>query len=98
MADEKQKTVWVDSELIEAIRSFSLAREVVHCGGGFLVDPLEIYADCPKCGAHIKLRSFTASYEIEDLFDAVLLWMNRPEAMDVLNRRQQKLIEAEPDD
>ena len=95
MTHEKYKTVWADSELVEAIDSFPLAKEVGHCGYKFSVDPFEVYADCPKCGERIKLRSFTASAEIEDIFDAVFLWMSRPEALEVAKRRQQKLIEAE---
>jgi hypothetical protein len=61
----------------------------------FAVPPFEIYADCPKCGAHIKLRSFTSSYEIEDVFDAVFLWLNRPEALEIAKARQKKIIEVE---
>ena len=96
METEKYKTIWVDSELIEAIQSFPLAREVEHCGGKFVIPPFEFYADCPQCGAHIKLRSFTSSYEIEDVFDAVFLWMSRPEALELAMSRQKKLMEAEP--
>jgi hypothetical protein len=95
MANEKYKSVWADSELVEAISSFPLTKEVEHCSGAFSVDPFEIYADCPTCGAEIKLRSFSASHEIEDVFDAVFLWISRPEAREVAERRQQKLIEVE---
>lgn len=98
MPNEKYKTVRADSELIEAIGSFPLAKEIEHCGDTFLVEPFEIYAACPKCGGQIKLRSFSASYEIEDVFDAIFLWMSKPEALEVMRRRQQKLIEAESEE
>ncbi len=95
MANQKHKITWADSELIEAIGSFPLAKEIEHCGGTFSVDPFEIYASCPKCRERIKLRSFSASYEIEDVFDAVFLWLNHPKAIEVAQRRQEKLLEGE---
>ena len=95
MDDQKYKTVWVDSEVIEAIESFFLSREVEHCGSSFSVPPFENYADCPKCNAHIKLCGFTSSYEIEDVFDSVLLWMSRPEAQEIAQARQKKIVELE---
>ena len=95
MTNKIHKTVWAVSELVEAIGSFPLAKEIEHCGDRFLVDPFEIYANCPKCGGQIKLRSFSASSEIEDVFDAVFSWMSNPEALEVAKRRQQKLIEAD---
>lgn len=98
MADEKHKTIRVAPELVEAIGAFPLAKRVEHCGDTFSVDPFEIYANCPKCGARIKLRSFSASYEIEDVFDAVFLWMSNPEALEVAKRRQRKLAEAESEE
>ncbi|HEV2799171.1 MAG TPA: hypothetical protein VGW12_01670 [Pyrinomonadaceae bacterium] len=98
MISEKHKTIWADSELIEGIGSFPLAKTVEHCGDGFSVDPFEVYAYCPKCGAQIKLRSFSASCEIEDVFDAIFLWMSMPGAFDVAERRRQKLIKAESEE
>ena len=95
MDEQKYKTVWVDSEIIEAIESFPLTRDLEHCGSKFSVPPFEIYADCPKCDAHIKLRSFTSSYEIEDVFDAIFLWLNRPEALEIAKSRIKKIIEVE---
>ena len=98
MTNEKYKTVWADSGLVEAISSFPLTKEIEHCGSKFSVDPFEIYARCPNCGEQIKLRSFTASHEVEDVFDAVFLWMSRPGAIEVAKRRQQKLLEAESEE
>ncbi len=98
MDDEQYKTVWVDSEVIEAIESFPLSREVEHCGSKFSVPPFEIYADCPRCKAQIKLRGFTSSYEIEDVFDSVFLWMSRPEALEIAQARRQKIIEIEAEE
>ena len=93
MSDEKYKTVWVDSEIIEAIKSFPLTTEVEHCGIKFSVPPFEIQVDCPKCGASLKLRATSASYEIEDVFDAVFLWLSRPEALEIAQARQKTIAE-----
>ena len=78
MSLEHHAGVEVSEDLLEAIRSFPVRREVEHCGGRFSVSPFDFYADCPGCGQRIKVRSFTAGGEIEDLFDAVFEWMNQP--------------------
>ncbi len=70
----------VSEALIEAIRSFPARRDVEHCGVHFEADPFDIYTNCPHCGARIKLRSFSGSTEIEDVFDAVFAWMDRADA------------------
>jgi hypothetical protein len=41
------------------------------------------------------LRSFSASYEVEDVFDAVFRWLNHPKAVEVAKRRQEKLADGE---
>ena len=94
---QTQPRVEVASTVIDAIRSFPLVREVEHCGSKFAVSPLDIYATCPRCGAKLKLRSFSSVPEIEDLFDAVLEWMLQPGAME-LARQRQRTIEADRDD
>jgi hypothetical protein len=98
MGNDKHKTIWVDHELVEAIEDFPLTREVEHCNAKFFVDAFEIYATCPKCEVEIKLRSYSASYEIEDVFDAVFLWLNRPGALEVVKRRQKRINEIESED
>jgi len=55
---------------IDTIRTFPTSREVSHCGETFSVSPFDIYAPCPVCGKRIKVRSFSAHLETEDLFDA----------------------------
>jgi predicted nucleic acid-binding Zn-ribbon protein len=70
----------IPSDLIEAIQSFPPQRVVEHCGQKLSVGALEMYADCPNCGTRIKLRSFGATTELEDVFDAVLEWMTDPAA------------------
>jgi predicted nucleic acid-binding Zn-ribbon protein len=87
----------VPSGLIDAIRSFPLHREVEHCGSKFAVSPFQIYASCPRCGNRIKLRSFSAIPEIEDVFDAVFEWMSQPGAAELAERRQHD-IEADRDE
>ena len=84
----KHHSLDISEELLEVIRSFPVQRETEHCGIRFVVDPFAFYAECPRCGTRIKVRSFTAAPEIEDLFDAVFEWMNRPEAQDVANQRR----------
>jgi hypothetical protein len=87
----------VPSTLIDAIRSFPLQREVEHCGGKFAVSPFQMYVFCPHCNTQIKLRSFSAIPEIEDVFDAVFEWISRPGAGELARKRQQE-IEADRDE
>ncbi len=56
----------------------------------FMVSSLDIYTTCPKCKAETKLRSFAALHEIEDVFDAVLEWM-QPGAAELAERRQEAI-------
>lgn len=87
----------VTADLIEAIRWFPVGRGVEHCGPRFVAPPFDVYADCPQCGARIKVRSFSGVSEIEDVFDAVFEWMNRPEARELARRGQAALKEeSEP--
>ena len=79
--------------LADAIRSFPVVREVEHCGRRFRIGSLEFYADCPECGARIKLRGFTGEDEIEDVIDAVLEWMLNPEAKEIAAIRQTAIAE-----
>ena len=94
---ESQPPADVSSELLEAIRSFPPRREVEHCGQKLMAPPFDFYTICPSCGTRIKLRSFSAAPEIEDVFDAVFAWMNQPETRDVAERRREH-IEADQDD
>jgi hypothetical protein len=61
------------------------------------VSPCDIYAQCPQCGCRIKLRSFSAIPEIEDVFDAVFEWMNQPGALELAKRRLE-IIAADQED
>lgn len=83
--------------LAEAIRSFPLHREVEHCGRKMMVSPFDVYATCPHCGSPLKLRSFSAACEIEDLFDAVFEWLTQPQAAELMRRRQEA-IQADQED
>lgn len=86
----------VSHGLVEAIRAFPVVREVRHCGTTFRVSPFDFYATCPACGTRIKVRSFAAVTELEDVFDAVMEWMLQPGADEVVRRRQ-AVIAADPD-
>jgi hypothetical protein len=85
------------TSLVEAVRSFPLEREVEHCGKKRKVSPFDFYATCPQCGARIKVRSFTAGSEIEDVFDAVFEWLAQPGARKLMQSRQEA-IEADKDE
>ncbi len=82
-------------KVIDAIREFPVVRVVDHCGTPFDVSPFDLYAACPKCGTDVKLRSFAATSEIEDVFDAVFAWLMMPEAQATCRRRQDQ-IKADP--
>ncbi len=88
-----QPNVEISEELLEAIRSFPPQREVEHCGSRIVTSNFDFYADCPQCGSRIKVRSFSATGEVEDVFDAVFEWMNQPTAQDAARRRQAALEE-----
>ena len=85
----------VNSKLLEVIRSFPAGREIEHCGARIAAGPFDYHLDCPRCGARIKVRSFSAIPEIEDVFDTVFEWMNQNEARDVADRRQTALAAEE---
>jgi hypothetical protein len=87
----------IPHELVDAIKSFPVRRTVRHCGTTFTASPFDIYADCPACGARIKVRSFSGATELEDVFDAVFEWMNDPAAGEAATRRRQA-IEADRDE
>lgn len=87
----------ITSDLIDAVKTFPMAREVHHCGQTFHISPFDIYAVCPSCRAQIKVRSFSAAPELEDLFDAIFEWMTQPGAAE-LARQRQEVIAADKDD
>jgi hypothetical protein len=91
---EDQARLDLSPELVDAIKSFPVRRTIEHCGASISASPFDFYADCPTCGARIKVRSFSAATEIEDVFDAVFEWMNNPAAREVAARRRQE-IEAD---
>jgi hypothetical protein len=94
---ESQINPDVSAELVGAIKSFPVSRTVQHCGQAFTTPPFNIYADCPACGARIKVRSFSGAMEIEDVFDAVFEWMNSPAAREAAVHRQ-LVLEADRDE
>lgn len=96
MPINKVADVGVSPDLLDAITSLPTTRTVSHCGAEFAVSPLDIYAACPQCGKRIKVRSFAAAGEVEDVFDAVLAWMLQPGAEE-LARRRQAIIAADDD-
>jgi hypothetical protein len=85
--------VEVPPGLLEAIAAFPLRREVTHCGVSFSVSPFDFHAECPCCRVRIKVRSFAAVPELEDVFDAVFEWMNQEGAAELARRRQAEIAE-----
>ena len=86
--------VEIDSALLEAIRTFPRFRSVVHCGETINTSPFAIYADCPKCGQRIKVRSFGGGDEVEDVFDAVFAWMNDPQVQKYVDQRRKDIADG----
>jgi hypothetical protein len=93
---KRNTEVEIPSDLLEAIETLPLHREVRHCGETFQVSPFDIYADCPRCGSRIKVRSFAGGVEIEDVFDAVFAWMIQPGTEEIVRRRQH-VLQQDPD-
>lgn len=85
--------IFVSEHLIEKIRTFPLSVEVTHCNSTFSTSPFDIYATCPICRTEIKLRAFSANYELADVFDAVFEWLIKPEAQQLFKHRQQAILE-----
>jgi hypothetical protein len=85
--------VSISVAFLQSLRDFPLAREVEHCGESFSVAPFDHYATCPRCGARIKVRSFSGGAELEDVFDAVFEWLNRPQAERIARDRRAVLSE-----
>lgn len=93
MKNNTNENISISPALLDAIRSFPMERKVCHCGEEFVSSPFEIYAVCPVCQTKIKIRSFSALAEIEDVFDAVFEWMMRPGAQALIEGRQKILRE-----
>ncbi len=87
----------VTSGLIDAIRELPTSRAVEHCGETHTVSPFDIYAECPRCGEKIKVRSFSGVPEVEDVFDAVFEWMLEPKAK-AAGRDRMEVIKRELSD
>jgi hypothetical protein len=94
---EDQARLDISPELVDALKSFPVRRAIEHCGARISASPFDFYVDCPRCGTRIKVRSFSAATEIEDVFDAVFEWMSDPAAREIATRRQQA-IEADRDE
>ena len=95
MALKNPPSLEIGSDLIEAIRAFPVRREIEHCGARIAVDPFEFYATCPHCTSRIKLRSYSGTPEIEDVFEAVFEWMNQEGAREVTEHRRVALAAEE---
>jgi hypothetical protein len=91
MTPNKTTEIPLTHDLVEAIGSFPVQRDVFHSGTTFQVSPLDIYTSCPVCKTRIKVRSFSASPEMEDVLDAVIAWMLQPGAEEVVRRRQAEM-------
>jgi hypothetical protein len=91
MSTNKTADVPLTHELLEAIAEFPVHRDVHHCGTSFQVSPFDTYANCPVCQTRIKVRSFAAVTELEDVFDAVMEWMLQPGAEEAIRRRQAEI-------
>lgn len=93
VTQQEQLTDQQVSALIDEIEKLPVEREVVHCGTTFTVSPFAFYGVCPTCGSRIKLRSFGAVSETQDIFDAVFTWMNKSGALQLADERREELQE-----
>ena len=93
MSELKAALPPISPELIDAIKAFPHRRDVRHCGATFAVPPFDVYAICPRCDQRIKVRSFAAATELEDLFDAVFEWMLQGDGTDLARQRQDAIRE-----
>lgn len=98
MAIKLDPSVEISPDLIEALRSFPVRREVEHCQRKFWVSPFDFYASCPECGVRMKLRGLSAETELPDVFDAVFEWMNSPEAREAADRRRNVIAQEIEDE
>jgi len=89
MSDEMDR---LNTVLLQ-VQDFPTSREVVHCGTAFQISPFEIYATCQVCTRRIKVLSFSANPELEDVFDRVFEWLGKPEALELMRRRQAQLAD-----
>lgn len=95
MSLTEQTAVDISPELLDAIAQLPVHREVQHCGQSFTVSPFDLYATCPHCRSRVKLRSFAAVPELEDVFDAVFAWMNQLGAPELVEKRQREIAADE---
>ena len=97
MKKDLQRELKIPYNLLEEIKSFPQKRVVEHCGKTFFVSSFDIYATCPQCMTNIKVRSFSAETEIEDVFDAVFEWVSHAGALTLMQERQ-RIIKEDADD
>lgn len=97
MENNVERELPLSQRLIDAIKSFPTRKAVTHCGTTFYVNPFGIYATCPHCATTVKIRSFAAVTELEDVFDAVFEWMNQPGVLPFVRERQEA-IKQDADD
>jgi predicted RNA-binding Zn-ribbon protein involved in translation (DUF1610 family) len=69
------------------------------CAAELRVHVLQIYAQCPQCGASNKCRAFGGiGTEIQDVVDAVLAWAGDGENFDAVMKRRREILEDGDDE
>jgi hypothetical protein len=83
---------------IEDIENLPHYREYVcpQCGYRQQVYVLTVQSHCERCHTPVKLRCFTAALEVEDIIDAVLVWMGKGTEFEQAMERK-RLIDSEDD-
>jgi hypothetical protein len=56
------------------------------------IQRLDIYADCPNCQTHYKVRAFAANIEIEDVVAESLVWLIRDNRFDEIVEKYKKFV------
>jgi len=80
---------------IEQIESLEHTRTTncPKCSAQKEIQQLDIYADCPNCQTHYKVRAFSANIEIEDVIAESLAWLIRDNKFDEIVESIKNAIE-----
>lgn len=80
-------------EAIEQIENLEHTQSVTcpKCENKQEIQRLDIYADCPNCHTHFKVRAFTANIEIEDVIAESLVWLIKDEKFNEIIEKYKNL-------
>lgn len=81
-------------EAIEQIEKLEHTRSATcpKCENEQEIQRLDIYADCPNCYTHFKVRAFSANIEIEDVIAESLVWIIKDERFGEIIEKYKKIV------